>query len=82
MAKGNRYGEPWKRGARDGQIDGVTSRGERLYIADRHGFNWPRFLDRVLLTVNACAGLTAKELKRGVVAKRTRSKDDGVASKG
>lgn len=68
----SRHGEPWEHdksvvGALG--IKGTSNKGNPLCIKDRYGFILDKDLRRAIACVNACAGLTAKQLKHGVKPK-------------
>ncbi len=71
MARKNRYGEPWRRVRHDadecGLIERTGHKGKTLLVVDECGFITDGDFRRAILCVNACAGRTKAELKRGVV---------------
>jgi hypothetical protein len=79
MTRNNRYGEPWKREPSDKcrhrfLVEAVDNKGQYRPVIDDVGFLGEEDFDHMLACVNACAGLTNAELKRGVVPKE---KDGG-----
>ncbi len=73
MARKTRYGEPWEehKDVYSG-APGIraTKNGTTYWIASGLGFVVDKELRHAITCVNTCAGLTNKELKRGVVAKK------------
>lgn len=67
------YGEPWRIGGTPERIQ--DSRGHIAMLSD-----WRNTADRVVLCVNACQGITNKELKKRIADESQKETEDSLSA--